>query len=284
MKTLLITNIREGKGLYRDALIVKGLLEEWGHQAEMLDFRQGTSDVYDLVIHLEVADAQYFRNGACHWWIPNPEWVTPTYLKHVDGFDAILCKTQDAARLLSPHSDRLVFTGFMSEDRRDSLVQRARIFFHARKGSMNKGTQAIRAAWADEDFDWPLIIAHDLTEATVRHQQNHAWFHLCPSEYEGWGHTIHEALSVGAIVVVTDIPPLNEIEGVAYCIPPGETWTRRLATIGLVDKEGVRQAVDWCLGLSPRQITRYSRAARKAYEKESQGFRERLGELLRSVE
>lgn len=39
---------------------------------------------------------------------------------------------------------------------------------------------------------------------------NEAGFHICPSEHEGCGHYIHEAKSVGAVVLYTDAGSMNE--------------------------------------------------------------------------
>jgi glycosyltransferase involved in cell wall biosynthesis len=49
-----------------------------------------------------------------------------------------------------------------------------------------------------------------LAPAQLRQLQTDTPVHICPSQSEGWGHTINEARAVGALVLTTDYPPMNE--------------------------------------------------------------------------
>ena len=282
MRVVLVTNIRTKKGLYQDAVLLSILLRRMGHEVKLADFRDRRIPSSDLVIQLEVVRRQFFSRGAEHWWIPNPEWVLERYLVGTSQFDRVLCKTPDAVRVMSPYSERVIHTGFMSEDRLRPEVAREPVFFHAFKGSREKGTVAIQVAW--NGLTQPIVLAYDLTDEEIVQQQNRCQFHLCPSKYEGWGHTIHEALSVGAIVVTTDMPPMNEFAGIPYHIQPVKYGELHLARTGYVNASGVRRAVRWCLGLSEAQIAEYSEAARMAYEQETLSFRQVFGDLVTDVE
>ena len=90
------------------------------------------------------------------------------------------------------------------------------------------------AAWDRYRFPYPLAVVSwfnwsrcprnveligRLEDRSLRFFQNAARFHLCPSPYEGWGHVLHEGLSVGAAVLVPDTPVMNELDGCALRIP-----------------------------------------------------------------
>ena len=50
-----------------------------------------------------------------------------------------------------------------------------------------------------------------ITFDALRRLQNGAGVHVCVSEREGFGHYINEARAVGAFVISTDHPPMNEL-------------------------------------------------------------------------
>lgn len=282
MRYLIITNIRENKGLLKDSNIVSTLLLEAGHNVCVVDFR----DEYfpknmDVAIHLEVVDPKYFMAARQHWWIPNPDWCKPDCLEHLNRFTYILCKTRYAERVfrgLYPKPNAVVYTGFASEDRYDSTVLRERVFFHAHRDSIVKGTDAVLSA--RQRFDFPLVMADNFTDEEMKKQQNRCLFHLQPSQNEGFAHILWEGMSCGAIVVSTDVAPMNEFSGIAKHIKPVLTSILELAQVGIVNPEGVIDAVDWCNKLNDTEIAKLSKNAREQYLIGRKEFRERFGELI----
>ena len=55
------------------------------------------------------------------------------------------------------------------------------------------------------------LITSRLNAEDVSALQNSVPIHICTSECEGFGQIIAEAISVGAVVITTDTPPMNEL-------------------------------------------------------------------------
>jgi hypothetical protein len=281
MNVLLSTNNRESKGLLRDAYVLAQLLDELGHSAMVVDFRDGFAVHCDLMIHLEVVVPELLDVAPHQWWIPNPEWAKPEYLKYIDRFECVLCKTRDTERIFSSLHPRVVRAGFMTEDHYDPSVVRCRSFFHAAGGNIAKGTDTILEAWKGLDRKL-LRISGGETDEIHSYYQNENLFHLCPSWYEGWGHAEHQCLSVGGILVTTNAPPMNEI-GAAKLIEPVAYGQQQLARIAYVDAKGIRDAAKWCLDLDSATIKQLSEAARTAYLEECNAFRCVFKDLVNNV-
>ena len=135
---------------------------------------------------------------------------------------------------------------------------------------MNKGSQALVDLWLRRP-DFPLLtmvqratlqrptrlpgnlrlIDGYLDDAELGLLQNRHLFHLCPSETEGFGHHLVEGMSVGAIVLATDAPPMNELvtpeRGVLAAA--NRSGTQRLATTWFVDPAALEAAVERMLAL-----------------------------------
>jgi glycosyltransferase involved in cell wall biosynthesis len=115
-------------------------------------------------------------------------------------------------------------------------------------------------------------------------QNTHA-FHLCPSETEGYGHYIVEALSVGAVVVSVDAPPMNELVTPEHGIlaPFARTGTQRLATTYFFDDEGMEATIERLLALPDVECNALGRRARGWYEQNDRAFRSRIVEALHAL-
>ncbi len=299
MKVAIVSNIANGKGLERDYRILRRLLEDWGHTVTGYQFDRdapGPAGSADLLVFLEVIEPRFYDVAPRRWLIPNPEWFDPAKAAYVADFEMIGCKTADALRLFEPmFPGRARLIGFESEDRAIPNARHERRFLHAPGGSIVKGTQAIIDAWHRFGIRWPLTIVSSvrwprrggrvehlgrLPDDRFKRLQNECGFHLCPSEYEGWGHYLHEGLSVGAAIVTTDAPPMNELRGVVYSIPPAARGTLRLATTAKVSPEGVREYVEKVAGKADYELDFISRVAREQFETERAAFRRALREVV----
>lgn len=223
----LITNFADRKGLWRDGCIIERLLTGWGHTVSRVQFtqREPAPDA-DLNIFLETLRPNFFPLAGRHWWIPNPEWATPDDLAQLPRLDRVLCKTREAEAIFTPLTAKAIYVGFESEDRYDPAVPRETKVLHIAGNSILKGTQTVLEAWDHYTLPYPLTVVGDeqivkprhipnvtyrlgrLEDEELRRLQNAHLIHLCPSETEGWGHTLWEGMSCDAIVLTTlpDIP------------------------------------------------------------------------------
>jgi glycosyltransferase involved in cell wall biosynthesis len=234
--------------------------------------------------------------------MPNPEWFLPKWRAALPRFERVLCKTRHAERIFGALGCETVYTGFTSEDRLDASIAREDAFFHLAGRSIAKGTDVLIAAWQQHP-EWPrlTVVQHPkvakqsascanidhhvgyLDEPTLRHLQNAHRFHLCPSEAEGFGHYLVEALSLGAIVLATDAAPMNELvtsqRGVL--IPVARTRREGLVEHALVDQAGIEHAVAQALALPIAQRDAMSRYAREFFLDNDRAFRQRLPRSLK---
>lgn len=300
MRIAIVTALANGAGLERDFQLLSRVLSARGHEVTGVAFRGAPpSRAFDLTIFLEVFHERFAGMAPRAWMVPNPEWWDST--PFLDCFELVLCKTRDCERIFAPLvGERAIFTGWLSQDMHDPDVPRERRFMHAAGKSPTKGTRAVINAWKEIGERAPLVIigATDLRREAIRgglrgvvfcdrlredayrRLQNAAMFHLCCSEYEGWGHGLHEALSVGAAIATTHAPPMCETDGIACVVPPVRQSTQRLARMSFVDAAGVRAAVEQMVAMSDGAIADVRDRARAAFHEAQNDFALRFGPLL----
>ncbi|MEP7120904.1 MAG: glycosyltransferase [Byssovorax sp.] len=296
MRIHLVTNIDNGKGLERDYRLLSRLLESWGHRVRGVHYlRPEPPGEADLVIFLEVYAPRLAEHAPRRWLVPNAEWWRAEDNPSLGDFELVLCKTRDGLMHFQPLTPRARYLGFLSEDHGDPGVPRARRFLHVAGGSNAKGTESVLAAWERHRIPYPLTVVSSLgwsrrprnvefvgrTDARwLRFLQNMARFHLCPSRYEGWGHGLHEGLSVGAAVVVPDTPAMAEIDGCALRMPAWPAGRQGLVRTHVVAPDDLRNAVEQCAAFTDSELRRIQQAARDAFLGESERFLATLWEVL----
>lgn len=247
MKINLIAH-ENGYGLSRDVEIFDEVLHDLGHEAYHLDPLHipellGTADAN---IFFEVVEPSCFAAAKHQVLIPNPEWPG-SWISYMPRLH-VWCKTLSAFETLtklkmvidpargSEGFKQIEYLGFTSRDRFDETVERKREFLHLAGHSSMRSTDVVLEAWlrnpkwpkltvvwdekklsrfAREFIEKPIrnveIYGYRLSGREVRELQNSCLFHLCPSECEGFGHYMNEALSVGAVVLSLNAPPMSEI-------------------------------------------------------------------------
>ena len=275
------------------------------HAAELARRRRrGLPPLYDFVL-MEEHIAPAFLDDARHRvLLPHPEWFLPRDMQALPRIDLVLAKTHEAQRVFAAQGCRALCIGFTSDDRRDASVPRERTFFHLAGSSRTKNTEPLLALWRRHP-EWPrlTVVQHPkeakpgapaanidhrvgyLDEAELKRLQNAHLFHLCPSETEGFGHYIVEAMSVGAVVITLDAPPMNEMitpeRGIL--VPYSRTGTQHLATTYHFDDAALEAAIARAIATDTAHCEAMGTTARAWYESERAAFPARLDDALRGM-
>ena len=321
MRWNIISNITNAVGLQRDYEFLRDLLQSWGHEVNGIQFDNPvTAGPADRNLWLEVVNPRLFPLAREQWFFPNPEWLYDAWIPNLNQFSRrwvpnrflrrwilhslsrrfryVLCKTRDCRKIfqaLMP-PDKVVFTGFMARDLWEPATSKTRSFLHVAGKSKAKNTEAIIQAWKEWNIPWQLAIVSTvysgppipnvtfydrLSDAELRVMMNTNLFHLCPSMYEGYGHTSHEGMGCGAIVITVDRPPMNEFG----CPPnlyvrPNSIRDFNLATLHVVPASEIHEAVRRAVALTEKECTNLSAQARAVFLKENERFVQRFKELI----
>lgn len=259
---------------------------------------------FDINLMIEHVRPEFFKQARHNLLLPNPEWFREEWLGQLPRFDLVLCKTRHAERLFGALGATTRFVGFTSEDRRQQDVPRRPGFFHGPGRSGNKGTLPLLALWAKHPQWPPLVVVWRrkqvelpalptnvtvhrdyLDEAELRRLQNSYRFHLCPSQTEGYGHSIAESLSTGAVTLTLDAEPMNELvtpqRGVL--VAAHAEGTQRLATLYGFDEAAMTAAIERCLAMPAAEADRLGSAARAWFEQNRQAFAHLLVQTIDDI-
>ena len=301
----LIVSRQNGFGLDHDVRILKGALAQAGIDAAIARPRDlgilgalGGRKMADRIIHVERVHWRWLNAADEHFVIPNQERFPPRALRALRRVDHVLAKTRHAEQIFSALGLATTLIGFTSDDCRAPTIAKdwSRCLHVAGRSTM-KGTQDLIAAWAGH-ADWPeLVIVQDPSmprpevpgnitllrtymDADELHRlQNTCGIHLCPSRSEGWGHTISEAMSCGAVVVTTDAPPMNEIidDTIGLLVPFGRQESRHLGQCYFVDGRELERRIEQVLAMAADAKAKMGQAARHRFEENDRRFRARIG-------
>ncbi len=302
---VLVSNIANGAGLQKDTEILRGLLESYGHvvHAEMFNARAPSFRHVDVVIFLEVVDARWIRYGRRRWVVPNCEWWYGIWDRLVPSMDRVLCKTKDCYDRWSRKvgSGRCVYVGFESIDYYREDIEREPRFLHLAGKSLAKNTSAVVSAWKQYQIQHPLIIstanpefvrlAAGVSNVTVVERfsdvtriMNKCRYHVMPSQNEGFGHALHEALACKGVVITTDAPPMNEFSGIpkSLLVPVCRRMPRMMTEMFEVEPVRVAEAVDKAVQLEDVQLDAMAESARAGFLGDREYFRATFAAFVRA--
>ena len=238
----------------------------------------------DTAIHIERIFPRWYSAARRHILIPNQERFPRRHLGRLKHVDLVLAKSHHAVELFKAHGVATEYLGFTSQDRRDLTVARDwNRIVHLAGGSTLKGTEDVLALW-EKHPEWPqlTLISSFVDDDELRRIQNGHGIHLCPSRAEGWGHHMVEGMSVGALVIATDAPPMNEHVGPdsAILVACTRSEPRHIGTSYFVAIEALEAAIERAIAMPAPEKAEFGTAARLAFEKIDRDFSSRLAALL----
>ena len=269
--------------------------------------RRMAAEVVDVNFFLERAFPAFVPFARRNVLIPNPEWFEKRWIWHLGLVDAVFCKSNHAVGLFRQHTPAVERIGFTSRDRSGSTVRPCHPadarWLHVASAGLNKGTAAVLQAWQAHPH-WPGITvlqsrrpalgrsgsnvnyrAERVDDEQLVHLMSGSSVHLCPSEAEGFGHSIVEAMSCAALVLTTDAPPMNELvqEDRGVLIPAAEAVPQRCGEHFRVSATALAASVERVLGMNNSAIEHRRAAARLWYEDNNRQFEKRLAVALRNL-
>jgi Glycosyl transferases group 1 len=299
--TINILYWNNGVGLTSDYNVLKQELTQLGHTVNPVHIRVHEKlpsiPKADINIFLEHTFDSLFRFAKVNYFIPNPEWCIASK-ETIKKFDLILCRTQEVERIFHPLNKNTYYLGFTSPDRNNNKhTKNYDSFFHLKGQSRTKGTAALLNLWTQNPNLPPLfilaykdpnpnlsnlkVIPDFLSEPDLIYWENTCGIHLCPSETEGFGHSISEAMSTGAIVITTDAPPMNEFITDPRClIHYTHTTPQHLATKYHFDPAHLETLLENLTKLPKDELQKIGQRNRTRYLHNKQDFKDRLALLF----
>jgi len=255
----------------------------------------------------------FFENIPSRWMnlsktsilIPNQEWMRDEVISNLPNCKEIWCKTRYAEDLFRKRKFQTRYIGFTSVDIYTSTVKKDyNKFIHVAGRSHLKGTLSILELWQVHK-EWPtlllisgneewketyplpnvIFLPNSLSDNEIKIAMNSYGIHLCPSETEGFGHYISEALSCKSIVISVNAPPMNEIVtnefGLLAKVNKNEPMG--FGERFFVDKCDLELQIQKAIDMDPSEKLLRGESARKWYEVQQRSFHLRLNEAIETL-
>lgn len=276
----------------------------------LFERRAMSSYVFDINLFLEDIVPGFFPFARANAFIPNPEWFKGNQVRYLKALDAVLCKTHSACETFDAFGGRARFISFTSEDRLDpgggTVADEA--FLHLAGRSWQKGTRPLTELWRAHP-EWPVLrvvqsartydqsrvtpveapnidhILDRIDDDALKALQNSHPVHLCPSEAEGFGHVIAEAMSCRALTLTTNAPPMNELvtEDRGVLVDYSRSRRQRAGMNYFVDPGDLEANVQRIIDMDRTEMNRLGSNARAWFEDNDREFRQRIDAALKEL-
>ena len=292
MRIQLITR-DNGLGLSHDMQVLRSALVGVSGHSITVEFRDwqappAPKHAFDVNIFLELIAQQHYPSAKRNILVPNPEWFIREWRPQLHGLTQVWAKTRDCERIFQGLHRDVRYVGWTSMDMFDPAVKRNRALLHVAGGSSAKGTAAVLEAmrllpehqllmitsrpYASVPDNVTVLGRQDAP--TLKRIMNEHLIHVCPSSYEGFGHYINEARSVGAVIISTAAAPMNELVGGEYGVLAGVAsrgW-QNLATHQHVDPEALALCIRQAMSCPEALLAELGTHAREQYLADGQSF------------
>ena len=283
MRFNVISNLKNGAGLQRNYELLKHALEVRGHYVYGVQFNEKhlRTPPADVNIFDEVVNPNAFPAAPVQWVMPHPEWWFQGWERY--HWDKVLCKTRDCERIFREKvGDRSQYIGWLANDLYNPDIKREKKFLHVAGKSHFKNTDAViqGCLWAGVQLTLVGEVVNRRVEdwELVRLMNSH-FCQIMPSEYEGYGHVLHESQSTGQILITTDAPPMNLVKP-SFVIPSISTRQHHAGTLHKVSPLDVCRTVKRVLALPDNEVERLRLEARQSYFRGVKEFHVALSGLV----
>lgn len=256
-------------------------------------------------IHLESIFYENLYRSEHHILIPNQEWFEVSHVQLLPYIKEVWVKTKFAQEIYVQYKRPVRYIGFCSVlEHYDAGVPKSRDYFFSRTGmSEYRGAKNLIDVWARHP-EWPplKIVIHPSTrplfkpdnvefldifprvEDFVRFSSG-SLFHIYATETEGFGHSILEAMGYGAVVMVTNAPPMNEIanESCALMLTAEYSGQKSIAPRFAVVPEALEATIEKAMKMDDESITKIGVAAQQRMLDFKQDFYNSLHEAVNNL-
>jgi glycosyltransferase involved in cell wall biosynthesis len=295
----------ETQGLANDALVLANVLKS-KYRVSIIKYPETV--LYtdrslpphgDIRIFLEHV-SPHMMNAKCNIFIPNIEMMNSNDIRCARDMNTLVAKTKHAYDVLTKQfpESKVEYWGWSSIDRvLTNVVPDYNQFLHVKGVSRFKNTQLVLETWLKHP-EWPTLtilhygdpkrneyvdipvdhfmvadnvrmIQRKTTDTELAFQLNRCGVHVCPSNLEGFGHYINEALSARALVVTTDGHPMKQFvdHGVnGFLIPPVEEKPHSLGICYTLDMDGFEKTIQRVIDTPIEQRATMGNRSREIYE------------------
>jgi hypothetical protein len=260
------------------------------------------SKPYDLCICIEDIVPTAFHIAKRIALVPCQEWFKKSQRRQAIKLDAVICASRLAETIFSRRGAKTYYTGFttFTPEETEPEFQDYGCCLHVAGRSFTKGTPTVIEAWRRHP-EWPMltvlgtgnyrigaipdnvhVIERFLSIEEKQLLQSRHGLHLCPSESESYGHTIAEGMSVAALVITTNAPPMNELitPERGMLVDVSSIQPRGLDYRYLVNVNALEQSMNkvWSLSIGERKAL--GRQAKESFRQSTRDFKRRMSSVL----